>query len=114
MALWSEATKLALDLEKAALKVQRQAPQLVAKHAQALEQLAKDLCETDTGRTRDSIGFDLTDAGMTAVIGPQTFWAPFLEWGTSKMAPRPFMNPAADEIEPAFGRDLDQLGGDVL
>jgi HK97 gp10 family phage protein len=41
-----------------------------------------------------------------ATIGPTTFYAPFLEFGTVKMSPRPFLWPAADMHEVDFTNGL--------
>lgn len=70
----------------------------------------------DTGATHDSIGIIGGSAQMMGMgfgfrgsgsqffveIGPETFYAPFLEYGTAIMEPRPFMIPAADMMELAL------------
>lgn len=65
----------------------------------------------DTGATFDSISIKGGSSGFGAMprmanevqyfveIGPETFYAPFLEYGTIYMTPRPFMMPAADLME---------------
>lgn len=40
--------------------------------------------------------------GWSIDIGPTTYYAPFLEWGTVHMAPRPFMLPALGLVEQPF------------
>lgn len=75
---------------------------------------ARSLVPYDTGATHDSITIvggssksvsrtsNLTGNSLSqwwVDIGPETFYAPFLEWGTVNMTPRPFMIPAADLME---------------
>jgi HK97 gp10 family phage protein len=47
-----------------------------------------------SGALRDSIGVD--SSGLTAEIGPTVDYASYVEWGTWKDAPQPFMEPAAE------------------
>lgn len=49
----------------------------------------------DTGRLRNSITH-VTD-GEYVYIGTNVEYAPYVEFGTSKMAPRPYLKPAATE-----------------
>lgn len=54
-----------------------------------------------------TITFDITDDGMGAEIGPdkdlgQGPLGNILEYGTSEVAPKEHLNPAADEEEPRF------------
>lgn len=77
----------------------------------------------DTGRLRASISHNFTESGMsygrvdsgansedgvgsperksksefTLVVGTRVDYAPFLEFGTSKMAPRPFLRPVFEK-----------------
>lgn len=72
---------------------------------------AQDLVPKDTWATHDSI-----DKGRGVIhfgkgnwyleFGPETFYSPFLEYGTWKMAPRPFMIPAGDLAEKALIRSV--------
>ena len=59
------------------------------------ESYAKDLCPVDTGRLRNSI----TNAndGESVYIGTNVEYAAFVEIGTTKMKPRPYLRPAATE-----------------
>jgi HK97 gp10 family phage protein len=60
------------------------------------------------GDLRDSISHEVT--GLDAVVGSTSPIAPFQEFGTSKMPPRPFIGPAAferkKEIETVLGAVL--------
>ena len=51
---------------------------------------------TDTGRLASSITNGLGEdfAGLFAVVGTNVVYAPFLELGTTRMAPRPFLRPS--------------------
>jgi HK97 gp10 family phage protein len=66
---------------------------------------AQTIVPVDTGATKNSIGMDVEEESLEAVeviLGPETDYSPELEFGTAKMAPRPFMGPAADQVEPGF------------
>ena len=52
-----------------------------------------------TNRLRPSIGIQLGPAPIKfVVIGTNVEYAPFLEFGTSKMGPFPFLNPAVESV----------------
>ena len=57
------------------------------------ETYAKRLCPVDTGRLRNSIAHEVE--GQDAYIGTNVEYAPFIEYGTSRMKPRPYLRPAA-------------------
>lgn len=59
------------------------------------ESYAKKLCPVDTGRLRNSITHQQYDE-HTEVIGSNVEYAPYVCLGTHKMAPRPFLRPAAE------------------
>ena len=92
-----------------AVQVVRKAAADVATHGQRL-------VVVDTGATKNSIGVDLAVEGteVVAVIGPTTHYAPYLEHGTSRMEPRPFMGPAVDRVLPSFEKAMTYLGGEFL
>ena len=56
---------------------------------------------SDTGRLANSITFD-RQGKLTAVVGSALNYAPWLEYGTSRMAARPFFRPAVERIKPLF------------
>lgn len=59
------------------------------------ESYAKKLCPVDTGNLRNSITHQQYDEN-TEVIGTNVEYAPYVELGTHKMAPRPYLRPAAE------------------
>lgn len=59
------------------------------------EGYAKERCPVDTGRLRNSISH--TSDGEAAYIGTNVEYAPYVELGTSRMGPRPYLAPAAEE-----------------
>ncbi len=63
------------------------------KKAVQVETAAKRFCPVDTGRLRSSITHELgTDArGLAARVGTNVEYAPYVELGTARMAPRGFL-----------------------
>lgn len=59
------------------------------------ESYAKRLCPVDTGRLRNSITHQQYDDD-TEVIGTNVEYAPFVELGTHRQQPKPFLRPAAE------------------
>lgn len=69
------------DLVKRALRVQRR---------------AKQIAPVDTGRLRSSVEYEVgrDSRGLVARIGTDVTYAVYLEFGTRRMSPRPFLRPA--------------------
>lgn len=82
-------TKEALTAEQAA---RAKALEIIGGKA---ESYAKKLCPVDTERLRNSITHRQYDEN-TEVIGTNVEYAPYVCLGTHKMAPRPFLRPAAE------------------
>lgn len=53
-------------------------------------------CPVDTGRLRGSISHGVDEAEQCAFIGTNVEYAPYVEYGTSKMKPKPFFKPAVN------------------
>lgn len=66
-----------------------------------------------TGATANSINARMVN-DLSIRIGPTTYYAIFVELGTSRMPAKPFMTPAAERHEPAFLEAIGRIGeGDV-
>lgn len=59
------------------------------------ERYAKKDCPVDTGRLRNSITYETRTLQKEVYIGSNVEYAPYVELGTSRMAARPFLRPAA-------------------
>ena len=109
---------LSADLRAAGRQVGNKARQVVRKTAYDIEATAKSLVAVDTGNLKSSITHsDLrlgTTGSLVAEIGPTADYGEFLETGTRRMAPQPYMGPAADRHEPAFNEAMAQLGQELL
>lgn len=109
---FSAVIALAADLSAAGEKAQGMAELVVAKSAMDVEGHAKGAAPVDTGALRNSIGADIT--GLRAEVGPTVNYGIFVEFGTYKMAPQPYMGPAADSVLPSFVAAMTELGGNIL
>ena len=67
---------------------------------------AKATCPVDTGRLRGSISHAV--AGDSAFVGTNVEYAPYVELGTRKMAPRHFLKNAAEGHRDEYLRILNQ------
>ena len=62
-----------------------------------------------TGETKRSIGLEILDGGMTAEVGPETDYSPYVEYGTRFMEEQPFVRPAEQDQREKFKRDMQKL-----
>ena len=105
--------KLSYDLKRASGRVGQLASAVIRKAALDVQREAQRLAPVDTGTLRASIGIDVLGDGraaaMSAVIGPSVHYGPYLEFGTRRMPPQPYMGPAADRVLPAFEEAMAQI-----
>ena len=111
---YEDLLKLSADLGKASYDVTRKAQAVIAKTALDIEADAKSLAPVDTGALRNSIGTTISNGGLSAEIGPTVHYAPYLEYGTRRMPPQPYMGPAAERRAEPFVKAIESLGGDFL
>ena len=97
------------DFGKEAAKIAGLARAVVAKSAQTVEGKAKLRAPVRTGNLRNSISTTIIDDGLTAEVGPTASYAPYVEFGTARQAPQPFLIPAAEEVTPEFEKALEKI-----
>lgn len=62
-----------------------------------------------TGRTKGSVAENYANAGFSVSVGPHTEYAPYLEYGTRFMTPRPTVRPAFLAQSAIFTSDLKKV-----
>lgn len=72
---------------------------------------AQSLAPRDTGALRGAIR--LTQDGERAIVSTSLYYAAFQEFGTSKMAPNPYMGPAFQRHAPELVREVEKVADDV-
>lgn len=82
---------------------------VVNKAAFDIEAGAKRRCPVRTGNLRASITTVVADNGLQASVGTSVHYAPYVELGTRRMAPRPYLLPAAEQVRPAFVAAMREL-----
>jgi HK97 gp10 family phage protein len=116
----AEIRALARELDMVPAATRDKAKTAVRKAAFAVERGAKIRAPVDTGNLRNSINVSLSGSGLSAgdaiaaEVGPEANYGIFIELGTWKMAPQPFLGPAFDEVEPSFLAALDDIAGGAL
>jgi HK97 gp10 family phage protein len=115
----SDLRRLAADLQRAGPETGKRAQVVVRKVARDIAADAKRMAPVDTGNLKGSIGHsDLRTVGqsgtLSAEIGPTASYGEYVELGTSRMAPQPYMGPAADRHAPGFEQAMAQLGMEAL
>lgn len=108
----SQLNRLAADLTGATVRATLAASTVVRKTALDLEAQAKAFAPVDTGNLRSSIGSDIT--AMEASVGPTADYGAYVEFGTSRMAPRAFLGPALDRVTPGFVDAMGRISDGLL
>lgn len=68
-----------------------------------------DVFVSPTGFTRRSIRMWIHDGGMTAQVGPQSYYSPYLEYGTRFQSSQPFVSPAFNYQKLIFIKEMKRL-----
>ena len=91
--------ELADKLKRYSSKAETQLEKAILKGALMVEGSAKRHSPVDTGYLRGSITHQFYKNAYEpyALVGTNTEYAPYQEYGTSKMSPQPFLRPAFDE-----------------
>lgn len=100
-----EVGRLIATLEHREQGMDHEAAMVVRKAAFDVERFAKANVPVDTGFLRSSIHTELLVNKLRmygADVIADAEYASFVEHGTSRMAPQPYMGPAADRVEPGF------------
>ena len=111
---FSELIAISAELAKASAEVTRRAQVVVRKTAADIEASGKRNAPVDTGHLRGSISTTMSIGGLSAEIGPTASYGAYVEFGTRRMRPQPFMRPAADQHFPEFTEAVARLSQDLL
>lgn len=95
-------------------KVTRSAQREVKRSALNIEGGAKNRVPVDTGRLRNSIGHETSLDELSATIGSNVEYAPFVEFGTRGRTAKPYLFPAFEEERPKFLARLRSAVKDAL
>lgn len=116
MAGEDELRALSHDLRAAGDEIGPKVRTAVMKTAIGISSSAKLRAPVDTGNLKSSIGYRETSSGNTlsAEVGPTANYGKYVELGTSRMAPKPYLGPAADVHEPKFHALLERLAREAL
>lgn len=104
------------DFTRASVRVKLGAVEAVKRVASKIEQSAKSLAPEGS---RDHGGQDLSDSihvslsGSMAEIGPSARHGAFVEYGTYKDAPQPYLWPAYGKHASELVSEFERLGGDI-
>lgn len=107
----TEVRLLSKNLDYKRQDVATKARAVVKLMAFQLQRQAKVNAPVDTGALMNSISVTFKGNGYvsSAVVAPTVDYASYVEEGTSRMAPQPYMGPAADVIEPVFVAAMEKL-----
>jgi HK97 gp10 family phage protein len=105
----AELRVIAREFRAAGPKAERLAATAVIKTLADIEGDAKNIVAVDTGYLKNSISREITADTFAGAggqfggeVGPTAFYGEFVEYGTSRMEPQPFMGPAFERRVPAF------------
>jgi len=88
-------------LEKAPPRIQEKVDEQFGVGASITAEQARELAPFRTGYLRSTIGFE-RQALLHWIVYAGAYYSGFLEYGTSKMAPRPYMRPALTLTQPTI------------
>jgi HK97 gp10 family phage protein len=108
----SQVIKLDAELAATPAVVAKRVSAAIAKTAFDIEADSKALCPVDTGYLRGSISSSIKP--LEAEIGPTADYGAYVEYGTSRAGPQPYMTPSFDRRSSSLVSAIEQAGGDIL
>ncbi|MEJ7901849.1 MAG: HK97-gp10 family putative phage morphogenesis protein [Thermomicrobiales bacterium] len=96
-------------LPAAASRVRSELPAVVGRTALDIEAREKGYAAVDTGEMR--AGIYSVHGGLSATVSAPVEHSLYVEYGTSRMAPQPFIRPAVEAGAPAFQAAVAELIG---
>lgn len=108
----NEFARFANDLARAATGLDLQANAAAERVGRAAFVAASRYVPVDSGDLRRSLRF--RRQGSRAVIESDLYYSTFQEFGTSQMAPQPFVGPAADQYGPQLALEVERIGDGVV
>lgn len=108
----SEFARFANDLLRATTGIDRMAEAAVERVGLGARKTAVDLAPDDTGALDRSIHF--RRKGTVAVVETDLYYAAFQEFGTTQMAPNPFIGPTADQWAPRLVAEVEEIRDEVV
>ena len=109
----SDLARFAEGLRENADTLTRRASQVVRKAALDTMADAKTLAPVDTGNLRNSITTDARPGDLVAVVEATADYSAYVEFGTRRMRPQPFMRPSQERNTPGFLDAISQLAEGV-
>lgn len=107
---FTELVQLDVSLGKAGSKAEALAKKVIKKTAFDVVAGAQALAPVDTGNLKSSIGADTDADGLGFGAGPTANYGYYVEYGTSRMGPQPYMRPAFDRAIEPLPEVLAQIG----
>ena len=89
------------NLTHIALQAPELASEALLETAAVIVDVAKQIVPVDTGALKQSLGADPVDS-HTVQIGSDKDYAPYVEYGTSRQSPQPYLTPAFTQSEDTF------------
>jgi HK97 gp10 family phage protein len=88
--------EIRMEIDKVSDKILKALKDILRITAGTILIKARQIVPVRTGRLRDSIRIEQED-DYHYIVAPHTHYAKYVELGTVKKLPRPYMRPAADE-----------------
>ena len=103
--------ELAVDLRRVGVTSRVKARKAIQKTCADSKSDMQALAAVDTGAMRASVSYETHSErdSIWGEVGPTVDYAIWVETGTSRMAPQPFVRPAFDRRAPILELMLDQL-----
>ena len=110
----SEVLQLSASLGDAPASALPKAIAVVRKSTMDVVRIGKRNAPVDTGNLRSSIHGNTQGSALVGEAGPSAEYGGYVERGTSRMAPQPYMAPALDAVAPSFEAAIAQVGQEAL
>ena len=108
----AEFARFARDLSRAAAAVARGGEGIAATVGRGALNTAQSIAPVESGDLRE--GLRLVRRGEVAIIETTTRYAAYQEFGTSVMAPNPFIRPTVDQWEPRLVGEVEKVRDKVV